>query len=168
MANEQMKEMLHELLEDLEKQKADMSTLQQRLAAITASATSTNNLVTAWVNTKGILIQLRFHPNAVEKAGGLSNLSRYITEATQKAAQEAQVKQNEVLAPMRERMKKLPKMSELYPGLPDVNDFVPKPVSPSVEPPDSPARAASPGSKEHYEDVEDSRQSGRGPIDTAW
>ncbi|MFW0786288.1 YbaB/EbfC family nucleoid-associated protein [Gordonia sp. CPCC 206044] len=170
MANEEMKEMLHTLLQDLDEQKADMSTLQQRLAAVTASASSTDDLATAWVNAKGILIQLKFHPDAVERAGGLTNLSRYITEATQKAAQAAQRQIDEIMAPMKARMDKLPKMSELYPGLPDLDDFVPEPVDPSIEPPDSPSRSvdtfADPD--EHYEDLDDARPVKRGPLDQAW
>ncbi|MYR07536.1 YbaB/EbfC family DNA-binding protein [Gordonia sp. SID5947] len=170
MANEEMKEMLHGLLQDLEKQKADMSTLQQRLAAVTASATSSDDLVTAWVNTKGILIQLKFHPDAVDRAGGLSNLGRYITEATQKAAQQAQTQMDEIMAPMKARMDTLPQISEMFPGLPDLDDFVPEPVAPSTEPPDSPKRVASDVAdpEEHYEELDETRPRGKGPLDQAW
>ncbi|MGV9712482.1 YbaB/EbfC family nucleoid-associated protein [Gordonia sp. NPDC003424] len=169
MPNEEMKDMLHDLLADLEKQKADMSTLQQRLAAVTASASSSEDLVTAWVNTKGVLIQLKFHPDAVERAGGLSNLGRYITEATQKAAQEAQKQVDGIMGPIKERVGNLPKMSEMFAGLPDLDDFVPEPVDPSIESPDSPVRPSSPYAEdEHYEDVDDDPRARRGPLDQAW
>ncbi|MFW0796543.1 YbaB/EbfC family nucleoid-associated protein [Gordonia sp. CPCC 205515] len=169
MANEEMKEMLHTLLADLEQQKADMSTLQQRLASVTASASSAEDLVTAWVNTKGILIQLKFHPDAVDRAGGLSNLGRYITEATQKAAQEAQKQVDAIMAPMRQRVGDLPKLSDMFEGLPDLDDYVPEPVDPSTEPPDSPSRPVSPYAEdEHYEEVERDRRSRRGPLDQSW
>lgn len=169
MANDEMQEMLHNLQADLAKQKADMATLQQRLAAITARASSSEDLVTAWVNTKGILIQLKFHPEAVERAGGLSNLGRYITEATQKAAQEAQKQVDGVMAPMKARVADLPKLSDMFDGLPDLDDFVPEPVEPSTQPPDSPSRPApSYADDDHYEDVDQDRRPKRGPLDQAW
>lgn len=164
MANDEMKEMLQGLLQDLDAQRADMATLQQRMASVIGSATSSADLVTAWVNTRGILIQLKFHPEAVERAGGLESLGRYITEATQAAAQQAKAKVDEIMAPMKARMDKMPQLSEMFPGLPDSSDYFPEPVEPSTEPPDSQARSTnvSPNGDEYYEDVEERPQSRQG------
>ena len=108
MANEAMKEMLQELLQDFEKQRDDMSTLQSRLTSVMTHATSSGDLVTAWVNAQGVLIQLKFHPEAVERAGGLESLGRYVTEATQKAAQQAKAQLDEIMEPMKARMEAMP------------------------------------------------------------
>ena len=171
MANEEMKDMLGSLLEDLAAQQRDMATLQQRLAAVTASANSTDDLVTAWVNTQGIVISLKFHPDAVDRAGGLENLGRYIVEAVQQAAQNASAQVQEITAPMQARVDGMPQMSELFPGIPDAKDFLPEPVDPSLAPPDAPERDAAselPPEGEHYEEVEDLSPPQTGPVDRSW
>lgn len=170
MANEQAKELLHSLLDTLEEQKRDMATLQERLAAVVGKAWSTGDLVGVWVNAQGVVIQTKFHPEAMERAGGPAALARYVTEAAQKAAQAAQKTRDEIMAPLQRRMDGLPQMSEIFPGLPDAKDFVPEPVNPSLAEPDSSDRPVpilgSPGSvadqsqvrddeaHEYYEEVE--------------
>ncbi|GAC69351.1 YbaB/EbfC family nucleoid-associated protein [Gordonia soli] len=170
MANDEIKELLANLMTELEEQKTEMSTLQQRLSEVMASANSSNDLVTAWVNTKGILIQLKFHPEAVERAGGLDGLGRHVTEATQKAAQLAQAQVDEIMAPTKERVQGLPQMAEIFPGLPAIDDFIPQPVEPSTAPPDSPDRSPSGATdgEEHYENVEEPRSGRRSTWDQAW
>lgn len=170
MANEAMKEMLHELLQDFEQQKQDMSTLQERLTSVMTQARSTGDLVTAWVNAQGVLIQLKFHPEAVERAGGLEALGRYVTEATQKAAQQAKAQLDEIMAPMKARMESLPHINEMFPGMPDPADFIPEPVSPSLAPPDSPERSVvnTADSGEHYEELSERRPRTSGPVNKAW
>ncbi len=168
MANEAMKEMLHELLQELAQQREDMSTLQQRLAAVMGTAKSTNDLVTAWVNARGILIQLQFHPDALERAGGLDALGRHITQATQKAAQEVKLQIDEILGPMRDRVKAMPQLSEMFPGIPDIDDYIPEPVEPSTEPPFSPERQTPVDDDDEYYESLEQRPTPGGPLGRAW
>lgn len=171
MANEEIKELVHGLVADLEAQQTQTATLNQRLAAVLESASSTGDLVTAWVNAHGILIQVKFHPEAVERAGGLEGLGRYVTEATQKAAQQAKSRADEITEPLRAGFDKLPKLSDIFPGMPDPDEFIPTPVDPSLAPPDAEERVTGGAvfdSEEHYEDIEQSRPVRRGPFDQAW
>ena len=170
MVNEQAKELVNSLMETLREQQRDLSTLQERMAAITAAASSSQDLVRATVNSRGIVIQVQFHPDAVERSGGLAALGRYVTEAVQRAAQDAQSQVDELMAPMRERVEGLPQASEMFPGMPDADDFIPEPVDPSLAPPDAPERnrALSTDPDEFYGEMEQVRRQPDGPIDRSW
>nr|WP_212763557.1 YbaB/EbfC family nucleoid-associated protein [Gordonia araii] len=157
-------------METLREQQRDSAQLQERMAAITATARSSQDLVEASVNSRGIVIEVKFHPEAVERSGGLAALGRYVTEAVQKAAQDAAAQVDELMAPTRSRLEGLPQANELFPGMPSPSEFIPEPVEPSLAPPNSPERqtTAADDPDVYFAEVETVERSDSSPIDRSW
>lgn len=113
--------------ESLQRQLALVAEAQRQRVKLIASASVRDGRVTATVNADGLLIETVFADDIDELS--YAEIAVAVTEATQQAASEVARKNEELVAPLREERGRRPKLSELMPGLADVEAMMP------VEPP---------------------------------
>ncbi|WP_433215096.1 YbaB/EbfC family nucleoid-associated protein [Dactylosporangium sp. CS-047395] len=88
MDNRALRARADELLGELERMRGGMGALQQRLQAITATATSDDGLITAVVGPRGQLVRLDIDPRVYRRPDS-RQLAQSITSTIQAAAAEA-------------------------------------------------------------------------------
>jgi hypothetical protein len=113
--------------ESLQRQMAQIAEAQRQRVKLTASASVRDGRVTATVNADGLLIETVFADDIDELS--YAEIATAVTEATQLAAAETARKSAELVAELRGERERRPKLSELFPGLADVEAMMP------VEPP---------------------------------
>lgn len=133
MVNERLAADTATMLEGLRAQMNDIAELQQRRSELTATASVGQDRVQVTVNADGMVVETVFG----ERAGDLSyeELAEYVTVAAQAAMQGVQNRSRELMQPLLEHRNRLPKLSEIIEGVPDLADILPVPPTPSTEPP---------------------------------
>lgn len=131
--------------ESLQRQMGLIAEAQRQRVKLTASASVRDGRVTATVNADGLLIETVFADDIDELS--YAEIAAAMTEATQQAAAEVAQKSAELVAPLREERARRPKLSEMIPGLADVEATMP--VAPPV-----PTVVPDPGEPEDAEDAE--------------
>jgi DNA-binding protein YbaB len=120
-----------DVLAQVQEQMADLAAVQRKQAELTASATAADGLVEVTVNAHGHLTQTVIDEAYLDEFE-FSELADHITEATQAAIRKAATQMNEMLAPILERRRSLPGLSEVMDGAPDLRDFMPPAFESSV------------------------------------
>ena len=120
-----------DVLAQVQEQMADLAAVQRKQAELTASATAADGLVDVTVNAHGHLTQTVIDEAYLDEFE-FSELADHITEATQAAIRKAATQMNEMLAPILERRRALPGLSEVMDGAPDLRDFMPPAFESSV------------------------------------
>jgi hypothetical protein len=147
--------------ESLQRQMGLIAEAQRQRVKLTASASVRDGRVTATVNADGLLIETVFADDIDELS--YAEIAAAVTEATQQAAAEVAQKSAELVAPLREERARRPKLSEMIPGLADVEAMMPvAPPVPTVVPDPEDAEVAADPVLE-FENVEEvDRAAGRG------
>jgi DNA-binding protein YbaB len=114
-------------------QMREIARLQRERAALTARATAGDGRVTVTVNADCVLIAVEFSAD-VDRLG-YDEIARATLEAGQQAAEEIRRRSQELLAPLQEWRKRLPKVQDVAGGIPDVRDQIPTPPPVSLAPP---------------------------------
>ncbi|MBB5912897.1 DNA-binding protein YbaB [Nocardia transvalensis] len=169
MANEHAKEELSQLLSSFDKQVQTIAEIQQRRVRLTAAGTAAGKRVTVTVNADGTVIDTRFGPDAYDL--NPAELGRAVTEAAQRATAELARRTAELMRPLTAERARLPKMSDLIEGLPDLTERMPVTPPPSTAPPNDPERLAQAGDSDlRFTDVEevDFDGSRRNITDSSW
>lgn len=120
-----------DVLAQVQEQMADLAAVQRKQAELTASATAADGLVEVTVNAHGHLTQTVIDENYLDEFE-FSELPEHITEAAQAAIRNAATQIAEMLAPILERRKTLPGLSEVMEGAPDLREFMPSGFESSV------------------------------------
>ncbi|MGW6724409.1 YbaB/EbfC family nucleoid-associated protein [Nocardia sp. NPDC055029] len=160
MANESARATMESALAGLQQQFKNITRVQEERAQLTASAT-VRKRVTVTVNADGTVIETKFSTDIGDL--GYSEIAKAVTEAAQQAAAEVARRSQELLEPMRDQRARLPKLSELIAGMPDLQSEMPVLPEVSTAPPNSRERrdaAGSDGSSEHT--------AHRGVTDSSW
>ncbi|GAB4583174.1 YbaB/EbfC family nucleoid-associated protein [Nocardia sp. IFM 10818] len=147
MTNERAKADLNDILDGFAQQMRTITKLQQDRAALTATAT-VRKRVTVTVNAEGTVIETKFSSDIEDL--DYEEIAKAITEAAQQAAAEVARRAQEIMAPVSQGVRRLPKLADLIPGMPDLSKelTVPAPPVVSTAPPNSPERrAAQPASE---------------------
>ncbi|MFC9897711.1 YbaB/EbfC family nucleoid-associated protein [Nocardia sp. NPDC127579] len=114
-------------------QMRDIAELQRQRAQLTAEGVAAEGAVTVVVNADNIVVATRFDADSSDL--DLEELAQAVTAAAQKAAAAVAEKSRELAAPVVEARGRLPKLSELLPGLPDIQEHIPvAPPAPLTEP----------------------------------
>ncbi|MEV0252260.1 YbaB/EbfC family nucleoid-associated protein [Nocardia sp. NPDC050712] len=164
MANEIVKEQMVAVLEGVQQQFRTIARIQQSRAALTASATARKR-VTVTVNASGTIIETKFGSGIEDLS--YSEIARAITEAAQQAHAEVGRKTEELMAPLQQQRARLPKLSDLVEGMPDLSPPELPPVS--LAPPGSPERAAADSAMTFSAvDTPLVEADGRGVTDSSW
>lgn len=142
MTNERAKSDLAAILDDFRNQMTTITELQRERAALTASATVRGKRVTVTVNADGTVIETRFG-SGIEDLD-YHEIARAVTEAAQQASAEVARRSQELMAPVSQNRNRMPKLTDLIPGMPDLSRELAVPDLPvvSTAPPGSPERAA--------------------------
>ncbi|RDI46164.1 YbaB/EbfC family nucleoid-associated protein [Nocardia mexicana] len=169
MSNEHAKRELAELLTAFDDQVKTIADIHQRRAQLTATGTACRKRVMVTVNADGTVIETRFNSDISDL--DYPEIARGITEAAQKAAAEMTRKTSELMQPLQAQRARLPKLSDLIEGLPDLTERVPVAPPVSTAPPDSPERHSGTADSEmQFVDVDEIDFDGgkKGITDSGW
>ncbi|MFI5777154.1 YbaB/EbfC family nucleoid-associated protein [Nocardia sp. NPDC051570] len=114
-----------DLMEDIQSTLETISRLQRERTTLLGRASVRRGRVTAVVNADSVLVDLKFGRDVEDLE--YSELARAVIEAVQQASADVARKSKELMAPLDEQRARLPKLSDLVPGMPDLRDRVPKP-----------------------------------------
>ncbi|WP_306360354.1 YbaB/EbfC family nucleoid-associated protein [Nocardia sp. CC227C] len=134
MVNEQARAEMLSVLGDVREQLRMIARMQQDRARLTASASVRNKRVTVTVNADGVVVETKFGPGIDEL--GYGEIARAVTEAAQQAAAEVARRGSDLLAPLHDQRARLPKLTDLIEGMPDIADEVPTPMPAPLTKPD--------------------------------
>lgn len=113
----------------VQEQLADIATVQKKQAELTATGTAADGMVEVTVNAHGQLTKTVIDENYLDDHE-FDELSDHITEAAQSAARDAVRRVSEMMAPISERRKAFPAMSDIMQGAPDLRDLMPPGLDP--------------------------------------
>ncbi|MBY8860889.1 YbaB/EbfC family nucleoid-associated protein [Nocardia sp. CA2R105] len=133
MSNEAAKARLAELMQSVQAGIGEIARMQREHAKITASATAARRRVTVTVNADGDVIETRIAPNTTDLTH--EQLAQAFTKAAQDAAAQVRRRTREMVAEVQQNNARLPRLSEFVPGVADMQDLLPRPPEPSLEPP---------------------------------
>jgi DNA-binding protein YbaB len=124
LTNDAARDRVGDVLAGLRDGLADIAAMQKKQAELKADGQAADGSVKVTVNARGQVVKTvidksYFDDHDVEDLGG------YVTEAAQAAAGEAGRRVAEMLAPITERHKKLPSLSDIVEDLPDPSDVMP-------------------------------------------
>lgn len=108
---------------------ADIAAVQQKQAELTATAASADGLVEVTVNAHGHLIKTEIAESYLDEYD-FEELADHVTEAAQSAARAAADRAAELMAPITDRRRSLPGLSEVLDGAPDLRDLAPHALDP--------------------------------------
>ncbi|MEU0503989.1 YbaB/EbfC family nucleoid-associated protein [Nocardia sp. NPDC005998] len=171
MTNEFAKAEMAAVLDEVQQQFRAIAKVQQQRAELTASAT-VRKRITVTVNADGTIIETKFASDIDELS--YSEIAKAVTEAAQQATAEVMRKAQELMTPLHDRRARLPKLSDLIEGMPDLSAEMPKAPTVSLAPPNAEERrafAADDRAPMEFSNVEFvSRQPGadRGVTDSSW
>ncbi|WP_067695698.1 YbaB/EbfC family nucleoid-associated protein [Nocardia jejuensis] len=123
------------ILEGFAQQMRAVAEVSRKRAQLTAGGTAAGGRITVVVNADHIVIATRFSPDIDELTP--DELAKGVTAAAQKAAAEVARLTKELLQPIRDERARLPKLSELIEGMPDVQALAPLDPPVSLAPPNS-------------------------------
>ena len=133
MGNDELRHEMTEVLALVQEQMAEIATTQQKQAAVTATAAAADGLVEVTVNAQGQMIKTVIDEAYLDEHE-FEELSEHITQAAQEAARDAVRQVTEMLVPISERRKRLPSLSDIVDGAPDLRDLVPSWLQPVAAP----------------------------------
>ncbi|WP_280266761.1 YbaB/EbfC family nucleoid-associated protein [Nocardia wallacei] len=169
MSNEHAKRELAELLTAFDDQVQTIADIHERRARLTATGTARRKKIMVTVNADGVVIETRF----ASDIGDLDypEIARGVTEAAQQAAAEMTRKTSELMQPLQAQRARLPKLSDLIEGLPDLTQRMPVAPPVSTAPPDSPERRSGTADSDmQFTDVDeiDFDSGSKGITDSGW
>ncbi|MET7768689.1 YbaB/EbfC family nucleoid-associated protein [Nocardia sp. NPDC005366] len=155
MTNEREKADLHEIIEGVQAQFRHVARIQRERAEITGRAT-VRKRVTVTVNADNKIIETKFGPDIEDLT--YSEIAKAVTEAAQLAAEEVGRKVGELMAPFQEQRARLPSLSDLIDGIPDMR------IPETIEAPLTPPAAR----EDSFADGAVARDKGSAATDSSW
>lgn len=143
-----------DILAQAQEQLADIARIQKEQAALIATATTANGLVTVSVNAQGVVIETKIDGDYLDDHT-LTDLGKHITQAAQAAARDVQSQVAALLVPISERRKAFPSLGDLVEGAPDLRDLTVDIPKPSLAPPNSPERISLDGDPAEHRSPDD-------------
>jgi DNA-binding protein YbaB len=128
VSNDAAREQVGEMLSGLRDQLADIAAMQKKQAELTVDGKAADDTVKITVDARGQLVKTELDKSYLDDHE-FEELAGHITEAAQAAAAEAGRRVAEMLAPITERHK-LPSLSDIVEGLPDLSDVMPPGLDP--------------------------------------
>ena len=166
--NEMSMGRLTDLFDSVQAGMKSIETMQQKWALLTATGSAAHKRVTVSINAESTVIETRFADDIDELS--YAEIAKAVTEAAQDAVAEMRRKTTELMASLHEQDARIPKLSELAPGAPDVIDLIPAPPQVSTAPPGSPERLDAESEAMVFPDTEqlDGDVSRSGVTDPSW
>ncbi|WP_328395552.1 YbaB/EbfC family nucleoid-associated protein [Nocardia sp. NBC_00416] len=157
---------LASVLEEFQQQMKTVVRLQQERARLTATASVQEQRVTVTVNANGAVIETLFADNVSDLS--YSEIAEAVTSAALEAAAEVARRSRELTEPLAEHRKRMPKLSDLVEGMPDLESLRPARVPVPTTPPNSPDRLEAETPEMEFADVEDRPGPTSGVTDKSW
>ncbi|WP_280454930.1 YbaB/EbfC family nucleoid-associated protein [Nocardia brasiliensis] len=159
------------LMDEVQSQLRNIAQLQRQRTALVGKATVRGGRVTVSVNADGVVIDVKFGRNVEELE--YADLARAVLQASQEAAADVMRQTQELMAPIQEDRARLPKLSDLVEGMPDVRSMMPTMDRAPQSKPDAPDRAAAAAADEgmtfdNVETVEQVVPKKPGVTDSGW
>jgi DNA-binding protein YbaB len=145
MANERLAADMATMLDGLQDQLRGIAELQQQRSLLTATATVGDKRIQVTVNAAGMVTETRFAENISDLS--YDEIAEYVTAAAQAATQGVLRRSRELTQPLLERKSRLPKLSEVIEGAPDLEDVLPIAPPPPTTPPRPKATGDGEGSR---------------------
>jgi DNA-binding protein YbaB len=120
--NAAIREQVDSLLEKFNEQSRQLQEAQTAAAAATATVTSSDGLVTATVDSSGMLTKLEFAEKSFQRTDP-ARFARTVTETVRSAAMQVKQQMSDLMAPITEG---LPDLSDLVEGAPSLKGLMPK------------------------------------------
>ncbi|MGX1806328.1 YbaB/EbfC family nucleoid-associated protein [Nocardia sp. NPDC055321] len=127
-------------MEEFSAQMRAIAEMSRKRAQLTAIGTASSGRVTITVNADMIVIATKFSSEIDELTH--DEIAKAVTAASQNAATEMKRKAAELMAPLQDERAKMPKLSELFEGMPDLVDEAPLTLPASLAAPNSRERLA--------------------------
>ncbi|MFI6165459.1 YbaB/EbfC family nucleoid-associated protein [Nocardia sp. NPDC051052] len=124
MSNERAKGDVADLLDTVSQHIRSIAEVQQKRVTLTATATAAKGRVRITVNADGVVIDTEFSDDIDELS--YDEIADAVTEATQDAAAEVARKAEELIEPIRQSRSRLPSLSSMVEGLPDLRTKTPE------------------------------------------
>ncbi|WP_260993721.1 YbaB/EbfC family nucleoid-associated protein [Mycobacterium deserti] len=118
-----------EVLALVQEQMADIAAVQRKQAELTASAAVADGMVEVTVSAHGHVIATEIDESYLDEYE-LQELGDHITAAAQQAARTVADRAAEMMAPIADRRRFLPGLSEIVEGAPDLRDLAPQALDP--------------------------------------
>lgn len=120
----------------VQEQMEDLSVMQQKRAALTATATAADETVKVTVDAQRMVTSTVIDESYLDDFE-LADLGGHITTAAQEAAQKVEREAAALLAPLTERRKEISSLSSLVEDAPDFHDLItglnpPAPAAPAA------------------------------------
>ncbi|WP_328407945.1 YbaB/EbfC family nucleoid-associated protein [Nocardia sp. NBC_00403] len=119
--NSGIRNQVERILDTFTGQQAQLAAAYEQLAAVRASASSADGLVTVTVDGAGVLTDVRFAQQAFRSTP--ETLGRSVTEAAQEAARLANKQNEAITAPIAAGADAMPDLPDLLPGAPSLRDL---------------------------------------------
>jgi len=155
MSNEHLMADAAMMMEAFNEQMSGIAKIQRDRARLTATVTACDKRITVTVNADGILIATKFADDIKDLP--YEDIAAAMTEAVQAAAQKVQKQTQELMDPLRAEKARLPKLSDMLEGAPDLGEMMPTAPPASTAPPGAPEREQEDIPDMVYGDVEDVR-----------
>ncbi|WP_067860973.1 YbaB/EbfC family nucleoid-associated protein [Nocardia shimofusensis] len=171
MTNEFAKAEMLSVLDEVQQQMRVIARVQRDRAQLTATATIRKQ-VTVTVNADGVVIETKFG-SAIEELT-YPEIAKAVTDAAQQAAADVSRRGQELMSTLRDRRARLPKLSDLVEGMPDLGAAIPVAPVVSTAPPSARERSTTESDEEskalRFTDVEavDPVERDRGVTDSGW
>ncbi|MEU7140942.1 YbaB/EbfC family nucleoid-associated protein [Nocardia sp. NPDC046473] len=124
MSNERAKGDVADLLDTVGQHIRSIAEVQRQRVELTATATAAKGQVRITVNADGVVIDTEFGDDIDEF--GYDEIADAVTEATQEAASEVARKAEDLIEPIRKTRSRLPSLSSMVEGLPDLRTKTPE------------------------------------------
>ncbi|MFI6046322.1 YbaB/EbfC family nucleoid-associated protein [Nocardia sp. NPDC051321] len=161
-----------DLMEEVQSQLHSIARLQQQRVALVGKATVRGGRVTVVVNADGAVIETKFGRGIEDLE--YAELARAVTQAAQEAIADVRRQSQELLAPFQEERARLPKLSDLVEGMPDLSGQMPAQTYAPMSKPDSLERAITAGTDsaamtfDNVESLDNVKSRERGVTDSGW
>jgi DNA-binding protein YbaB len=132
------------MMDALSEQMSGIAKIQRDRARITATVTARDKRISVTVNADGILIETKFAEDVKDLS--YDEIAAAMTKAVQEAAKKAGAMSNELMDPLRDKKMRLPRLSEMLEGAPDLGAMMP--LTPPVS-------TAPPGAAERLRDIDE-------------
>jgi DNA-binding protein YbaB len=141
------------MMDALSEQMSGIAEIQRDRARLTATVTACDKRISVTVNADGILIETKFADDIKDLS--YDEIAAVMTKSVQAAAEKVATMSRELMEPLRERKSRLPRLSEMLEGAPELGSMMPVVPPVSTTPPDAPERRRDDVPSPVYSDVED-------------
>ncbi|MET8422586.1 YbaB/EbfC family nucleoid-associated protein [Nocardia sp. NPDC004860] len=124
-----------DILEGFTAQMREIAEASRQRTKLIASASAAGGRVQVTVNADGVVIATRFSSDIDELS--YEEIAKAVTTAAQNAATDVARQGRELLQPLRDKRARMPKLSELIEGMPDIESQAPTVEPASLAPPRS-------------------------------